>query len=277
MPPAATTPPTTSSCGRRAAPRDWRCWPAAWPCPRRRARWCRRHGTRGCSGPRTARGWSCASWGTARAARRARRTVEVGAVEWNAAAAGTIDTGLQYLRARYFDPSTGRFLSKDALSAAPGSDRPAFEYAESNPADLVDPYALCGLKLSLGNVRDCAKRAATTASSGAAAVGNVATACLKDATCTSTVVLVGVTAATGGNVAAGLTAAGAVATVYSAHSCAKNPQILSCTSAGIGVVGGTAFVAGNLEGTYLLLKPRQPHGTVGRRRRPQSVHPQNVP
>ena len=70
-----------------------------------------------------------------------RRTVEVGAVEWNVQHEGSPPGGLYYLRARYYDPETGRFLSKDRV---PGSaDYPAaqhpYAYALNNPCSFVDP------------------------------------------------------------------------------------------------------------------------------------------
>jgi RHS repeat-associated protein len=55
------------------------------------------------------------------------------------------DSGLQYLRARYYDPSTGRFLSRDprpgSMRAPQTQDR--YVYALGNPATLVDPLGLC--------------------------------------------------------------------------------------------------------------------------------------
>ncbi len=41
-----------------------------------------------------------------------RRTVEVGAVEWNVQYGSSPPGGLYYLRARYYDPEIGRFLSR---------------------------------------------------------------------------------------------------------------------------------------------------------------------
>jgi len=51
----------------------------------------------------------------------------------------TDPTGLQYLRARYYDPSTGSFLSRDPLSATPGWSGSPFGYAGANPSSNVDP------------------------------------------------------------------------------------------------------------------------------------------
>jgi RHS repeat-associated protein len=47
-------------------------------------------------------------------------------------------TGLYYLRARYYDPSTGRFLSRDPL----GTDQNPYSYARNNPLLFVDPNGL---------------------------------------------------------------------------------------------------------------------------------------
>ncbi len=47
---------------------------------------------------------------------------------------------MQYLRARYYDGATGRFLARDPL---PLLQR--YPYAQNNPANYVDPYGLCGL------------------------------------------------------------------------------------------------------------------------------------
>ncbi|MGQ9601035.1 MAG: RHS repeat-associated core domain-containing protein [Anaerolineae bacterium] len=51
------------------------------------------------------------------------------------------DAGLLYLRARWYDPSTGRFLSRDpfpGLAALPQTQNP-YVYVGNNPANLTDP------------------------------------------------------------------------------------------------------------------------------------------
>ena len=52
-----------------------------------------------------------------------------------------VDTGLIYLRARWYDPSVGRFVSSDTLEAGLAHPREAnrYVYAESDPVDGRDP------------------------------------------------------------------------------------------------------------------------------------------
>jgi RHS repeat-associated protein len=54
------------------------------------------------------------------------------------------ENGLHYLRARYYDAATGRFLSKDPLSG--GADQPQtqnpYPYVMNNPMTLSDPSGM---------------------------------------------------------------------------------------------------------------------------------------
>jgi hypothetical protein len=45
-----------------------------------------------------------------------------------------------YLRARYYDPSTGQFLSRDPAVA---TTRHPYTYVYDNPLNLTDPTGLC--------------------------------------------------------------------------------------------------------------------------------------
>src|SRR5205807_10114228 len=47
------------------------------------------------------------------------------------------ETGLYYYRARYYDPSTGRFLSEDPIGFSGG--RNFYTYVRNNPPRLIDP------------------------------------------------------------------------------------------------------------------------------------------
>jgi RHS repeat-associated protein len=49
------------------------------------------------------------------------------------------ETGLQYVRARFYDPATGQFVSRDPALAA---TREAYAYASADPVNLVDPTGL---------------------------------------------------------------------------------------------------------------------------------------
>jgi RHS repeat-associated protein len=67
-----------------------------------------------------------------------RRTVEVGAVEWNVDHQGAPGSELYFLRARYYDPETGRFLGQDPLPAVN-----LYAYVGNNPTNFIDPSGLC--------------------------------------------------------------------------------------------------------------------------------------
>ena len=56
--------------------------------------------------------------------------------------------GLIYLRARYYDPSVGRLLSRDglAMALANSMSRNAYSYAQSNPVRLGDPSGLTAVE-----------------------------------------------------------------------------------------------------------------------------------
>jgi len=60
------------------------------------------------------------------------------------------ETGLYYYRARYYDPTTGRFLTKDPLGPEAGGDINPYRYAMNNPMNMMDPLGLWGLSLTTG-------------------------------------------------------------------------------------------------------------------------------
>ena len=68
-----------------------------------------------------------------------KRTVEVGAIEWNAKLDASSDSlsELYFLRARYYDPVTGRFLGRDPIEFAQ-----RYAYGGNNPVLLIDPSGL---------------------------------------------------------------------------------------------------------------------------------------
>ena len=80
--------------------------------------------------------------------------------------------GLYYMRARYYDPGVGRFISEDPLGFG-GGDVNLLAYVQNNPIDFVDPYGLArgGLKTRFGYAKcNSAEMAACVAQCGAKGV-----------------------------------------------------------------------------------------------------------
>ncbi|HEV8265796.1 MAG TPA: RHS repeat-associated core domain-containing protein [Gemmatimonadales bacterium] len=51
------------------------------------------------------------------------------------------ETGLYYVRARYYDPQVGRFISEDPIGLAGGIN--AYSYTRNDPVNQIDPSGLC--------------------------------------------------------------------------------------------------------------------------------------
>ncbi len=51
------------------------------------------------------------------------------------------ESGLYFYRARYYDPRSGTFLTKDPISFA-GGDMNLYRYVRNNPANFADPFGL---------------------------------------------------------------------------------------------------------------------------------------
>ena len=88
-----------------------------------------------------------------------------------------VQSGLQYLRARAYDPTTGQFLSRDPIEAL---TRQPYAYAFDNPLNLTDPsgqvgeaVAACGLTWEVPGVGEasCGMGAAEVAAGLAALAG----------------------------------------------------------------------------------------------------------
>jgi len=54
------------------------------------------------------------------------------------------ESTLYYMRARYFDPATGRFLSEDPMAFG-GSDVNFYDYVANSPIDFMDPLGTNGI------------------------------------------------------------------------------------------------------------------------------------
>jgi RHS repeat-associated protein len=60
------------------------------------------------------------------------------------------ETGLYYVRARYYDPRLGRFLEPDPLGQQPGLN--IYAYTGGDPLNLTDPLGLCaGIGCGIAN------------------------------------------------------------------------------------------------------------------------------
>jgi len=120
--------------------------------------------------------------------------------------------GFCYMRARYYDPSVGRFISEDPLGFVGGTNLSA--YATGNPITLVDPsgeFPLLVILPVVGGTISGAFSAADVFAAGGG-FGDVATAFGRGfvSGATGTLVAIGVGVATGGNAIAAGAAGGAV-------------------------------------------------------------------
>ncbi|MFA4916433.1 MAG: RHS repeat-associated core domain-containing protein [Syntrophales bacterium] len=59
----------------------------------------------------------------------------------------TEPNGLYYMRARYYDPQVGRFISEDPIGFG-GGDVNLYAYVGGNPIMGIDPLGLCGKNTS---------------------------------------------------------------------------------------------------------------------------------
>jgi RHS repeat-associated protein len=75
--------------------------------------------------------------------------------EFDFAGQQTDPTGLQYLRARYMDPETGVFLSREPLAVFPGWLGNPLGYAGANPARIIDPTGLALVDSDNGGAGCC--------------------------------------------------------------------------------------------------------------------------
>jgi RHS repeat-associated protein len=86
------------------------------------------------------------------------------------------DTGLIYMRARTYDPTTDQFLSVDPFVALTGEP---YSYAEDNPINKYDPSGRCGLVcvagIVLGGVAVATGVGAVVVGAGAVATALAAT------------------------------------------------------------------------------------------------------
>jgi RHS repeat-associated protein len=77
------------------------------------------------------------------------------------------ETGFQYLRARYYDPATAQWVTRDPLEALTHAP---YDHVDNNPLNNVDPLGLSTCGLSLGGVIDCASKVGKVAKGAANSV-----------------------------------------------------------------------------------------------------------
>ncbi len=85
------------------------------------------------------------------------------------------ESNLYYLRARYYDPSTGRFISRDPVKGYLNDPRTqnGYDYALSNPVNLSDPsgeYPLAACAEALCKDGDCTNEIKGVANSAVNAI-----------------------------------------------------------------------------------------------------------
>ena len=61
------------------------------------------------------------------------------------------DNGFYYMRARYYDPKVGRFISEDPIGFD-GGDVNLYAYVLNNPVNEIDPNGLSGRSVILGTI-----------------------------------------------------------------------------------------------------------------------------
>lgn len=144
------------------------------------------------------------------------------------------ESGLVYLRARYYDPATAQFLSVDPMV---GVTRSAYGYVDGDPLNSVDPLGLWGWKNVTRFVKDHAVEVVVAAVVVAAVVCTLSVACGL-----AVVGAVSAVSATAGNAillgAAGIGTVGAVA-----RFCGGAPDHVGTAAEGGGAAGGIKTTA----------------------------------
>ena len=125
------------------------------------------------------------------------------------------ETGLQYLRARYYDPSTGQFLTLDPMVTV---TRQPYAYADDNPIAETDATGNCGL-LCIGGI----VLGGISLVTGVGEVVGVA-------------VTIGETTVSLGTVSA---VAGAAASAADTPGCIQG-DMANCVGAGLGIAGAVS-------------------------------------
>jgi len=153
------------------------------------------------------------------------------------------DTGLYYYRARYYDPSLGRFISEDPKGFDAGMD--FYVYADNDPVNVNDPSGKCG-------VGDCLLLAAMAydacAAGGCEAAGE-ALAVAGDGIAGAWGSVFGGTAAATETTAATTTATVTTAKAVTGYTLGYGAAAATGTKSALGRVGAGLMAAGGFLGT----------------------------
>ena len=169
------------------------------------------------------------------------------------------ETGYQYLRARYYDPSTGAFLTRDPLEPITATP---YAYAGNSPLNYTDPTGLWGIRLGPiqvgndgcmfgtnpnGSCRGSNVKndlAVVGVVAGAAAI-TISTAGIGGVAIAGTSLTLGTVGTAGTAVSAG-TAIG-----IAVDDCARNPSTAQCVISGASAVASTVGGGLALKGASL--------------------------
>ena len=182
--------------------------------------------------------------------------------EFTFAGEQTDSSGLQYLRARYYDPENGRFLSQDPIPFLQ-----QYAYVGNNPVNFVDPSGLTGVSFDgIGAItKEILDSACWTSPQGCSAYldkieafFNKAThavkGCLDSEGCRRTVVVIAMAVCSGasaGALTSGCVAAGSAYLAYEDGKDCVGGSYVSCGFAALDlvIVGGAARTI--VGGSYL--------------------------
>jgi len=179
------------------------------------------------------------------------------------------DTGLYHLRARQYDPATGRFLTTDPVAPAPDDPSASdYAYVQDDPTALVDPSGLF-----CGGVRRCLHAVGRFVDRHPVTVGG----CVNESVAVAFVSVHGnlcVQVSTRGSVGATGTVGGGISSSFPAEASATlGPQVSNAACVAdlggffedVGASGGAAFAG---SGDFFLGKGKVTHrpivgGTIG--------------
>jgi RHS repeat-associated protein len=146
------------------------------------------------------------------------------------------ESGLIYLRARYYDPATAQFLTRDPVNDV---TRQPYSYAEDNPLNETDPMGLCGIiscvtdaAKAVGGFVDQHKVGILQGVSGVLAAGAIA----------ATLVTAGTSAA----LLPTVLSLGASASAVGAQAASNKPD----RGARIGVIASLSILTGGVAGAF---------------------------